>query len=385
MEKSDKARLKLLNKAKEGLKKYQRVGLEFATGTGKTYAALQMILDDDDLWDIVVPTTPLISGWWEEIEKFGLTDKIKDRVNIYCYDSLHKYPPVFHTVNYIFDEGHRISDNKAKLVEEYLSEESKIIVLSATINERKRKILRRLGVNKYLEFNIDMAVEADIVPDYELWVYKIPLTDEVYVHPRFKKALSEKSVVAIINKNIGKYKKEGKWDKLEFWNIWLKQVLSNLRSKERAMQYFISRVPKEKKTLIFAANIEQAERLCPNSYHSESKDDSVFQKFLNDEINQLSSVGKIREGINCKCDIVLMLKADKSKRNIVQQIGRSLRKTDNEEKKAIAVLMVAEGTKEEEWFDDYRDQFKNVIDGKINKNLRQSIFAFREASSLQKG
>ena len=176
------------------------------------------------------------------------------------------------------------------------------------------------------------------------------------------------AATGFLDRKITEMQRLQQWDKVNFFAIWRKQVLSALRSKESAAKFFIRRLPKDKKTLIFAANIEQSDRLCENSYHSKS-DQTILEQFRNNEIMTMSSVAKIREGINAPCDIILRLGVDSKEKNLVQTIGRALRlDPDDPNKEATAIVLVAEGTQEERWLEASIGSFNNVKYGKLDRD-----------------
>lgn len=366
--KSDKARLELSKKAEKILDDKGRVVLEFATGVGKTYQALKLIERDGGNWDIVVPTLAILKGWQEEIHKFGMQDLIT-KVRIYTYQSLHKNASN-DDINYCLDECHNVTEKRLDYLIKNVSKDSKIIGLSATVSFERKDLLRDLGINSknYIKFDTDDAVDAGIVVDYTLWVYKVPIDNKKAVLlPRFKSPMTENKAYAFLSSKINTAKASQNWAQLNFFSIWRKQLISGFHSKEEAAKFFIKRLPSDKKALIFAGNIDQSDRLCEHSYHSKG-DQDLLERFKNDEIKVMSSVAKIREGVNAPCDIVIKLGVDSKEKNLVQTIGRALRlNPDDPNKKATAVLIISEATQEEKWLADSIANFKNVRYGKLNK------------------
>lgn len=111
----------------------------------------------------------------------------------------------------------------------------------------------------------------------------------------------------------------------------------------------INRIPEGKQLIVFCGNIKQANRLCPNAYHSKSEGFEL-QRFRDGHINQLAVVGMLDEAINLQADIAICLGVNAKTRKLIQRIGRLLRKDpDNPDKLAIMIFFVALGTKEVKW------------------------------------
>lgn len=343
------------------LERDNRIGLELTTGTGKTKIALDLINESGEEWDICCPTTDIVQSWYDEIDKWGL-QHLKSKLRVYCYQSLHKYISHDRGINFCLDEAHNITDKRRDFLLLGLKPHSKLIALSATIDYEKRGLLAEIGVrpDSYIRVKTDDAVKAGIITDYEMYVYKVELENTPVMLPRFKKPISEKSAYNFLTRAINKARGEGKWDTVTFMSIWRKQLLSGLKSKEKVAEVFINRVPEDRRALIFAANIEQSDRLCENSYHSKS-DKDLLERFNRDEFNIMSSVAKIREGINAKADIIIKTSIDSKEKNLAQELGRGLRLNPNKpDKKAIAIILVAEGTQEEVWMENSTESFKNL-------------------------
>ena len=354
-------REKLGKQAQELFDSKGRICLEYSTGVGKTKAALDLIDKDGGEWDICTPTVAISKGWLEEIEKFGM-QHLKPKLRIYCYQSLHKYISHDRGINFCLDEGHNITEKRRDFILLGIKPHNKVIALSATVDAEKKGLLEEIGIGRdsYLKFNTDKAVKAGIVTDYEMYAYTVPLGGVPEKLPRFTNPISEKQAYAFLSKKVREAQQKQDWKSMQFFAIWRKQLLSGLISKEKVAVYLIGRLPKDKKSLIFAASIEQSDRLCENSYHSKGEQD-VLDRFKDDEIMMMSSVAKIREGVNVQADIIIKTGIDSKEKNMVQTLGRALRLNPNEpNKKAIAVILIAEGTQEEVWLGNSTQSFKNL-------------------------
>jgi superfamily II DNA or RNA helicase len=97
------------------------------------------------------------------------------------------------------------------------------------------------------------------------------------------------------------------------------------KSKEEKVFELLSR--RKTKTLLFANTQDQADRLAEHSYHSSNKNsEENLRKFKNDEIDLLSAVEQLSEGVNIpnlKSGIIMHAYANN--RRTSQKLGRLLR------------------------------------------------------------
>ena len=124
--------------------------------------------------------------------------------------------------------------------------------------------------------------------------------------------------------------------------------LYKLKSREIVGKYLLERViPKDERTLIFAGNINLAESLEPRTFHSKSKDTDL-NLFMAKEINRLSSVKALNEGMNIPdLDNALIAQINSKERHLIQKIGRIVRYRPNH--LAGIYIMYAKGTADETW------------------------------------
>jgi superfamily II DNA or RNA helicase len=95
---------------------FPHICLEWATGCGKTLAALKIIEQSDDDWWVFVPESNTIENFkadmWQHGYEWMLGNKIKA---IECYASMKKYKGTEGC--FLFDEAHRISEARAATIE----------------------------------------------------------------------------------------------------------------------------------------------------------------------------------------------------------------------------------------------------------------------------
>ena len=178
-----------------------------------------------------------------------------------------------------------------------------MIGLSATMDDyEKWKLLKIIGFEKQhkVTYTTDQGVDDGILPDYEVWAYLVRMEDKVRreMPPFFKNPITEARAYSWVNKKLGEamYSDEKNLEKKEkqikFWTIRRYQIIQSLHSKEKAVKFMINRIPEGKQLIVFCGNIKQANRLCPNAYHSKSEGFEL-QRCRDGHINQLSVVGML--------------------------------------------------------------------------------------------
>jgi superfamily II DNA or RNA helicase len=168
-------RAEVQDNAVELCKKYDALLLQWATGVGKSLAAIKCI---DRVFSKDIPTYILceeiihIKNWLDEFRKHDLYHLIQDGVvKIFCYDSLHK---VMNTeANLVLDECHVA---KAPLAWERLGtlKHRKVVMLSATVNKEIAALLYARYQHHKWTITMDEAQKAGLLPEAE---YVIIYTD----------------------------------------------------------------------------------------------------------------------------------------------------------------------------------------------------------------
>jgi superfamily II DNA or RNA helicase len=103
------------------------------------------------------------------------------------------------------------------------------------------------------------------------------------------------------------------------------------------------------KVLVFANTQEQADSLCPNSYHAKNPDSKAnLEMFNQGVIDKMSCVQQLSEGINIK-DLreAIILHAYSNERKSAQRLGRLLRL--NPDEIAMTHVLVFDDTMDEVW------------------------------------
>tara|TARA_R100001086_G_scaffold198857_1_gene115155 strand:- start:8617 stop:9774 length:1158 start_codon:yes stop_codon:yes gene_type:complete len=353
---------KLLKDAQDVFDKEMRVLLEAGTGVGKTKITLAIINDHiqhtGESWDIVVPNTKLISGWYDEIKKWGYQGLLK-KVHIYCYQSIHKYNRV---TNMVLDEGHKITDAKLQYIKAKTGGKS-IIVLSASVTFEKRALLKELGIHNTntVKYSLDRAVTNDLVTPYEINVIEHTMDNVSKYVPAGTKdqpfKVTEQKGYDYMTKKTRQAMASKNKNRIKYALLERMHYIYNLQSKLKAGKYLLSLFPDDKKVLIFCSSINQANAMCKYRYHSKT-DDSAFKLFCEGKINRLAVVNSISEGVNIpELDYILMLQVQSNKVHLIQKLGRLLRKTSDPNKIGKVFILCTIMSQDSKWVQKALESF----------------------------
>ena len=360
---------KVQREAVEALTENEGGLIAIATGGGKSKIAidysLQVQRNKADLKILViVPTRALRdTDWKNEFYKWGATDLWTNNVRKECYAYIEKIAgETFDIV--IMDEVQHITPNNYKFFVQ--NEIGKIVALSATPPKEKEKkeLLELLSVEPVYQVGLDKGVQIGLVAPYTLTLVESNLNSSVNYVKAGSKAKpfmsTESRQYMYLTDTISKMRYRGANNQQMKW-MYLKRMrfIYDLQSKERVAKYLLDKViPKDERTLIFTGGIKMAEALEPNSYHSKRNDECLIQ-FRNKEINRLSCVEALNEGVNIpEVDNALIVQANSNERNLIQRIGRILRFEEGHV--GHIYLQYVKGTVDEKWME-------KAIEG-LNKN-----------------
>lgn len=365
-------REKLIQSAVKGTHSFTSVALLWATGVGKSAAAIKManayvkgIKSRKAQVLLVVAEVPHKDNWQKEFDKWG---NINASLTIECYASLHKY----RNTNWdliIYDEAHHLGSDLRKDIF-YSIKSVKNIFLSATMDDDLISFIEskvgKLGISR---ISLQDAIKYDILP--EPHIHLVPL-----VLDNLKKDQLITEEWGDIKKRIPIYcELKDRWtyikNKKQYPNIklcmrctalqkynyfteqfeyWKKQYMNcrQERTKNKWMQIGIQRkrflgeiktgaVLKlinsldNKRFICFCASVAQAELLGKeNAIHSKiKKPETIIKSFNNKEINSLYAVGMLQEGQNLTdIQVGIIVQLDGTERPFIQKFGRSLRAED---------------------------------------------------------
>lgn len=347
--------------------KFRRGLLVLPTGTGKSKIAIDAIKETKAKKVlIIVPTQNLRDHNWPlEFAKWKLNHK---NIELVCYASIAKIKGRTYDL-VIMDEAHRITENNKEFF--YQNKVKDILGLTATNPKDKKELLDDICPLIY-NIKLDKAISSNAVADYEIEMIFLPLDNkDKYIeagNPKTRFYQTEEGKYAYINKVINKIRYSGK-QVPDFFYMNRMRFLYNLKSKTIAAKQLLEDI-QDVRTLIFCGSIDQAETICPQSFHSKSSDEHL-QSFMQEKINHLSCVKALNEGINIpnvECAVIVQLNSKEL--DLVQRIGRTLR-TDKGKAAKIYILVSAQ-TQDEVWAEkaiQYFDETKITRVWKKSKQL----------------
>lgn len=365
-------REKLIQSAVKGTHSFTSVALLWATGVGKSAAAIKManaylkgIKSRKAQVLLVVAEVPHKDNWQKEFDKWG---SINASLTIECYASLHKY----RNTNWdliIYDEAHHLGSDLRKDIF-YSIKSVKNIFLSATMDDDLISFIEskvgKLGISR---ISLQDAIKYDILP--EPHIHLVPL-----VLDNLKKDQLITEEWGDTKKRIPIYcELKDRWtyirNKKQYPNIklcmrctalqkynyfteqfeyWKRQYMNcrQERTKNKWMQVGIQRKRflgeiktgsvlklinslNNKRFICFCASVAQAELLGKeNAIHSKiKKPETIIKSFNDKEINSLYAVGMLQEGQNLTdIQVGIIVQLDGTERPFIQKFGRSLRAED---------------------------------------------------------
>ena len=345
METRSDERVEIREKILSSLGKNPHGLLHISPRVGKTSIVISLIRRDmpgSVLW--VTPFSYLAKkGIKEEFEKWDSLENYNQQVRTCTYSSLHKIQEYFDWI--VLDEIQSVTPaNIVNLFNKTLTYNN-IIGMTGTPSKDmiKNFIYRQLCLPVLYTLDIDSAVGENLISNYDITVYKIPLSKEKIEGKNF----SEYSFYNILN------------DKCSISNMC---TLSDFEKKQRLlyrMRFIANSSSKEifgkslfdslmGRKIIFCSSIKQAQKLCRYSYHSKSSSDSDLFRFLSNDIQEISLVRAGAIGFTYEdIDHIVIIQADSNTNGLtLQKICRGLLKSD---KTTHIHIICLSGTQDEVW------------------------------------
>lgn len=304
--------------------------VEGATGIGKTKIAIDYITSLETparvLW--VVPTAGLRDVTiLEEWKKWGKEDYFNSYVTTICYKSLHKEEGPYDLI--VLDEGHYITERAVTGNIFKNHNYGSILMLTATVPREKEKIniIKQLGLRIIALVSVNEASKMGIVAPYEVHCIPVYMDTEKNLPIELKSSgkkyiTSEAQRYSSLERAISKFPR-GKAPK----PLYLARMHSiyRFKSKLRAAQKILSKLPEGTRTLIFCGSIDNANAICPHVYHSKTSTED-YKRFNDKEIDRLAVVNALNEGHNMTdVDSAVIMQVNSKKRNYIQRQGRAIR------------------------------------------------------------
>lgn len=376
--------------------KYNRLQLRWATGYGKTRAAILIALSKDLPIDIVCHRVNHIDGWKREFLKCieGGVKGVRNEVRIFTYRSLHKYVDEYERVLILDECVHFTERNKEQLMpcKNYFKY---VIGLAAVVSNKRHELLTSIFGSFHVDtISVKQAQEDKSLPNFKVTLLKFRLDNtekskKFYTYPRNPRKgsltrvcytlqealkysykynvhmyLNDQEYYNFLSSKIDDFvrlSKEKKFPKQIYLNLGAerKNFLSNCYSKLLILKAILRKV-KNKKTLFFLGGTESLEKLFnPDQryYYKNSKENNkqVLENFRNDRFKHLGSINALEEGVSIygiKTLIISQIDGlDREETKSIsyeQRIGRALRQKDINAVPHI-VILIAKNTIDEKY------------------------------------
>jgi superfamily II DNA or RNA helicase len=327
----------------------KRAGLGISMGVGKTLIGLRYLdhfqnLNMNKLNVLVVaPKLSIFDSWKSDSLKFGIS---LDKVTFTTYLSLNKHNPEDYDL-LIMDECHSLLPNHRAFLGMF---NGRILGLTGTppryIKSDKGQVVQEYCPILY-KYITDDAVEDDILNDYRIIVHRMLLSESDSLLVKTKKGqfyTSEKRNYDYWTKRIlnASSKKEE-----QIASVMRMRAMMDFKTKEIYALSLLMDI--QEKCIVFCNTQDQADRICPHSYHSgNANSEDNLKWFKEGKILELSCVLQLNEGINIpELRAGIILHAYGNERKSSQRIGRLLRL--NPDDTAVVHILCYADTVDERW------------------------------------
>lgn len=395
----------LVDQAVKLFEKNTSVALLWATGVGKSAAAIKMAnkyigKTKNKNVLLVVAEVAHKENWQKEFEKWGM---INATLTIECYASLHKY----RNTNWdliIFDEAHHLgSDLRLEVLSSMRS--SKNILLSATLDRGMLNELEnilgyivphKIGLQDAIDFNILPGPHIHLIPltldnvKTDQWIVeewgdeskRIPIYTDLRDKWKYLRNKKQYPNIKLCMRCTALQKYNYLTEQSEYWkkkymscrqeymkNKWMQIGIQRKRFLGEVKTHIVKRLIeklKDKRYICFCASVAQAEYLGKeNAIHSKvKKAQGIIDAFNEKKIDNLYAVGMLQEGQNLvDIEAGIIIQLDGSERPFIQKFGRSLRASDPHQ-----YIFYYKNTRDEEYLnnilEDFNSDYINVLDVK---------------------
>lgn len=332
----------------------QRCSVVLGTGVGKTLVGLNYIeRNSTPLMKILVvaPKKAIFQSWIDDAKKFGM-QHLLGRIVFTTYLSLNKKDPKDYDI-VCLDECHSLLDSHRGFLQLY---KGKVLGLTGTPprfkDSEKGKLVQEFCPVVYT-FKADDAIENGILNDYQIIVHELYLSEE----KTFKVEMKNRSFMTseLQNYNYWGTRMDTGAGPIHILRVMRMKAMMEYPSKEKYAKLLFEDI--DSKCILFANTQDQADKLCPHSYHSNNpKSEDNLEMFKLGKVKKLSTVLQLNEGINIP-DLKqgIIMHAYGNERKASQRIGRLLRL--NPDDKAIVHILCYKDTVDEKWVKDALEGF----------------------------
>lgn len=337
--------------------KNKRCGLGISMGVGKTLIGLNYIKhfqekNMDELRVLVVaPKLSIFESWKSDAKTFKVSI---NNVTFSTYLSLNKLNPSDYDL-VILDECHSLLDSHLPFLGAY---GGRILGLTGTpprySNSEKGKIVTIFCPILY-KYITDDAIDDKILNDYKILVHLMNLSSDNNILVKAKNKEFYTSEVKNYNYWCTRVASAKSKKEQHITAIMRMKALMEYKTKEKYAKSLLEKI--EEKCIVFCNTQAQADYICQNSVHSNNVDaDDNLQKFKNGDIDKLSCVLQLNEGVNIpNLRQGIIMHSYGNERKSSQRIGRLLRL--NPKDRAVIHILCYKGTADERWVTEALSDF----------------------------
>lgn len=339
--------------------------IDISPRTGKSKMIIDAIRDKVD-WNIHIscPRIPVVESWEKEFDKWELGFPVE----LSCHKSLKKVPEEIDLL--IIDEVHKLSQNQKWQI--LKKRPKRLLLVSGSMTGNTIYDLMYLFKTKVIyTYSINQAIEDEIISNFEIILIPCKLDNQRRnIESGTKKQPDVKTELGHYNwltSKFERFKELGQTDP-----SWISYKDYYVRQRKDFIYKSLSKLFETKKilrsinrALVFTGFIEQAEMLCLHSFHSKNKQLDNLSKFINGEINHLSVIGTVDEGVtfnDLKTIVVHQLQSNPE--SAIQKFLRACN-LDGDRKAKIYILYY-ENTVDENWV---KEALKDIKKDKIKRLL----------------
>lgn len=388
--------------------KYKHFLLDIAPRVGKSFLAIEILKK----WDfnkvlILSGANSTNNQWIENIKEYN--PDLLDKIDIYCYQSLHKIPRDVYDVIFLDEWDSGNTEKRLEQLDQF--EPNHWIAMSGTLEELDIDNFRGLTISKFFHVQVtfEQAVKWGILPQPKIFAVRLSLDNTkrylIYHKGKDKKkknnivpynerwsAFKDKSRNALIQCTEHEYhllitEEFERWKSYEEeFNLPIeersetitflqekgfnqstcrdkKMRIGNERKKffadikNRHFKKLFSQLPQGSRCLVFCNDTKQADLLNEEFAVHSNKPDSIelVEKFNNGEIDKLFSVKMLERGQNFnKVDYLIIIQSSMKQGGQLQRFARSGLSLSPK-----TIVMYYPQTQDEKYVKEFLKQFKD--------------------------
>ena len=343
---------KIQTEALEALSGKRLAGIEVSMGVGKTRIGLKHMAINYTAFSkylVVAPKKAIFESWKDEMEKIGY-GYLAEHVEFSTYISLKKKEFDYDVV--YLDECHSLKASHNSWLYNFVKKGGTVIGMTGTYPVRAKSEKGKMCnfyCPKVYEYLIDDAVEDNVLNDYLIYVHPITLSSKRTIERKGKHGAFNTSETKEYEYWTDRLSRANTPKEEQICRIQRMKCLQKFKSKENYAKLLLDECDPKTKTIIFANEKAQADRLSDFSVHSGNKDSKEnLEMFKTGEIMKCSAVQQLSEGVTIpELKQAIIMHSYSNNRQASQKIGRVLRL--NPKDKAIVHILCYINTIDKEW------------------------------------